>query len=443
MRTSSHQISRSIEDSIREGRVEPGETLPAVRALAEEWGVSPATAAAAYRDLRQRGWVTTGGRRGTRVSAGFPSNRRTAAVVADGVVNLADGNPDATLLPDLSPALKKLKPKPLLYGADVKSARLCELAAKQFADDGIDARYLAVTSGALDGIERVLAARLRAGDRVLVEDPGFPGVHDLVRAMGFVAIPVRLDREGPYPGAVRAALGKAGVEGRHAAAFIVTPRAQNPTGVALSERRVAQLVSIIRRYPALLLVEDDHAAGVAGAPARTLVSGSLERWAVVRSVSKSLGPDLRVAVVAGDSETIERVEGRQRTGMGWVSHVLQELVAELWSSAEVKRQLRAAERAYAERRHALVEAFATGAGSAGFIATGESGLNVWIRVGAESGTVRALSERGWAVSGGDRFRIDTGAAIRVTISRLLPDDAPRFAKALRDVTVPASVSATT
>ena len=79
MRTSSHHISRSIEDSIREGRVSPGETLPAVRALAEEWAVSPATAAAAYRDLRQRGWVTTGGRRGTQVSAGFPSNRRPTA----------------------------------------------------------------------------------------------------------------------------------------------------------------------------------------------------------------------------------------------------------------------------------------------------------------------------------------------------------------------------
>ena len=78
MRTSSHHISRSIEDSIREGRVEPGETLPAVRALAEEWAVSPATAAVAYRDLRQRGWVTTGGRRGTQVSAGFPSKSTLA-----------------------------------------------------------------------------------------------------------------------------------------------------------------------------------------------------------------------------------------------------------------------------------------------------------------------------------------------------------------------------
>lgn len=442
MTTTSREIVRDIEERIRDRRLDPGAELPPVRKLAEERGVSPATAASAYRQLRQRGWITTDGRRGTRVSAGPPSTARpsVAATVAAGVVNLADGNPDAALLPVLAPALKKLAPEPLLYGADVKSARLCALAAKQFEADGIDATRLAVTSGALDGIERVLAARLRPGDRVLVEDPGFPGVHDLVRTMGFVAVAVRLDREGPYPGALQSALAKH-APGEHgaAAAFIVTPRAQNPTGVALSARRVRQLASVLRMHPQLLLIEDDHAAGVAGAPARTLVGRGVEGWAVVRSVSKSLGPDLRVAVVAGDTETIERVEGRQRTGMGWVSHVLQELVAELCSSAAVGKQLRAAERAYAERRAALLDALQDSA----FVATGESGLNVWIRVSAESATVRALSERGWAVSGGDRFRIESGPAIRVTVSRLPPSDAPRFVAALRDVTVSGSRSATT
>ena len=46
---------------------------------------------------------------------------------------------------------------------------------------------------------------------------------------------------------------------------------------------------------------------MAGAPNNTVVAG-LDRWAVVRSASKTLGPGLRLAVVAGDPTTIARVE---------------------------------------------------------------------------------------------------------------------------------------
>ena len=67
---------------------------------------------------------------------------------------------------------------------------LLELARAEFAASGIGTGAIAVTSGALDGIERALGAQLKPGDLVAVEDPGFAGLFDLLRALGLALRPV-------------------------------------------------------------------------------------------------------------------------------------------------------------------------------------------------------------------------------------------------------------
>ena len=75
---------------------------------------------------------------------------------------------------------------------------LADRARRQLATDGLDGD-LAVVSGGLDGIERVLAAHLGPGDRVAVEDPGFTGVLDLLSALGLAVEPVRSTRSARFP----------------------------------------------------------------------------------------------------------------------------------------------------------------------------------------------------------------------------------------------------
>jgi DNA-binding transcriptional MocR family regulator len=413
-------IVAAVEHAIADGTISPGEHLPPVRELAAELEISPATVAAAYRTLRQRGLVNTHGRRGTTVAIQPQLRVRPARPIPAGTRDLATGNPDPALLPPLAPALARIDSAHRLYGAPAKLESLLDLARSDFSADGVDGD-LAVVGGALDGIERVLQTRLLPGDLVAVEDPTWPRITDLVTALGYVPEPVAVDEQGPVPDRLGRALP------RRAKALILTPRGQNPTGAALDPVRGRELRDLLAGHPDLLVVEDDYVAAVAGAD-YVPVHGTTANWAVIRSLSKVVGPDLRIALVAGDSVTINRLEARQLLGPGWVSSLLQQLAVELLGAPSTSRLLDRAGRTYAERRQALVNALA----ERGIAAVGRSGLGVWIPVAEEAATAQLLLERGWAVSPGERFRFEAPPGIRVTTTTLTPAEAGELAAAFAE-----------
>ena len=411
------EISRALEDAIEQGALRPGEVLPSVRELAGALQVSPATVAGAFRELRSRGVLTTRERRGTRVSSRPPIARRSLVPVPGNVTDLSTDNPDPQLLPRLTPILRKLDAPHRLYGGGSMLPELREEASRQMDEIGVCPDHLTVADGTFAAIERILSAHLKPGDRVAVEDPGYTGVLDLVRAMGLHPVGVAVDESGIAPEAFSAILAD-GVE-----AAIVTPRAQNPTGAALTSDRKADLDEVLKAFPRVMIVEDDHAGPVANRPYCTL-SGDRERWAVVRSVSKSLGPDLRLAVVAADRVTISRVEGRLALGPGWVSWVIQQLVVDLWRDPEVGQMIAAAAGAYRSRAQALIDALRT----QGIAARGRSGLNVWVPVVEEAPVLRALFQLGWAVAAGEIFRLSSPPGIRITTAVLPEEEAPHLAQ---------------
>ncbi len=412
-----------MEAAVGAGELPPGQLLPPMRELATELGVNPNTVAAAYRILRERGVIETDGRRGSRVRAKPATTGREfiRVDVPEGVRDASAGNPDTALLPPLAPAFAWAAAQgdrePVLYGHAPVEPGLAALARADLDADGVPAGPVAVASGSLDAIERVLAAHLRPGDVVAVEDPGWGSLLDLVPALGLRTVPVGLDDEGPLPQDVRRAL-EAG-----ARALIVTDRAQNPTGAAVSAPRARALRAVLGEHPHTLLVEDDHGHRIVDLPLHPL-AGVTRHWAFVRSAAKAYGPDLRFAVLAGDDVTLDRVSGRQRLGPGWVSRITQRAVLRLWADDAVDP--RAVASAYGSRRDALIAALT----ARGVRAHGRSGLNVWVPVPDETGAVTRLLQAGWAVAPGARFRVESPPGIRITVSTLAQDEIDALADAV-------------
>jgi DNA-binding transcriptional MocR family regulator len=344
------------------------------------------------------------------------------------VRDISTGNPDTRLLPPLGPALAEAAARgarePALYGGPIIDPELARLARAGLDADGVPAGPVGLTSGSLDAIERVLAAHLRPGDAVAVEDPGWSSLLDLVPAMGLRAVPVAMDDEGPLVAEVARALAS-GVR-----ALVVTDRGQNPTGAAISADRAGELRALLAAHRQVLVIDDDHVHDLVELPLHCL-SGVTDRWALVRSTAKAYGPDLRLAVYTGDAVTVDRVRGRHRLGAGWVSHLLQRAVVHLWQSGAVDPA--AVARSYRERREALLVAL----GERGVAARGRSGMNLWLPVPDETGAVAGLLQRGWAVAPGARYRMRSSPGVRLTVSPLDPADIVPLADAVAAALRPA------
>lgn len=419
---SASEIADSLRALIERGDLRPGQAIPPVRALADGLGVNRNTVVAAYRQLTQAGVIVTRGRGGTRVADPAPVAQEGFA--AGSVLrDVGTGNPDPDLIPDPSSALASVAGRPVLYGEPVIDPALEEWAREWMRQDlapAADMR-LTITSGAADAVERLLAQALTRDDAVALEDPCFLTSIHTVRIGGYRAVPLPVDDEGMTVEGLRAALDQ-GVR-----AVVHTPRAQNPTGASLSKRRAEQLRAVLRDHPYVLVIEDDHFSLLSRQPFHSLVAAGHRRWALVRSVSKFLGPDMCLAVTASDPETAERLAMRLTPGTTWVSHLLQRLTLALVTDAATVAAIERAGAHYAARNAAFVQRLS----AQGVPAGAGDGLNLWIALPVPARAVsEQLMRRGWLARPGDEFVLaEAGPShrLRLTVHDLDDPDADRLA----------------
>jgi len=359
--------------------------------------------------------IETDRRRGTivRSTIGNVDGRYWHVPVAPGTLDhdLSMGTPDPTLLPPLAPALQRLQ-----LDATVTSYLddpvVPELEALLRADWPFEPERFTIVDGAQDGLDRVVSAVVNFGDAVIVEDPTFPPIIDMLELAGARILVAKSDEEGPLPDEVSKAMKE-----RPVAAFF-QPRAHNPTAASISEQRSRDLVEAIDGR-AMLVVEDDHSGPVAGAPLHSLGVHLPNQTVHIRSFSKSHGPDLRLAAIGGSASVLDRVIKRRHLGPSWTSRLLQRMLLEFLRDPSAVSVVEAASSTYSARRSAFVTALV----DRGFEIALGAGMNVWIPVGSEQRAVVGLAAQSIGVAPGRPFMIEerTGDYIRATVASLADD----------------------
>lgn len=391
-------VAGAIGRLIRSGALERGARLPTVREFAAALGTSPTTVSQAWALLTRAGLISPQGRRGTFVAEeqsprGVWRVRRTMGSPGRPALDLSTGTPDLALLPDMAAALTRVVPTD--HTRDYYDDPVIpELEDKLRARWPYDASQLTVVDGAMDALDRLVRERIQLGSHVLVENPAYPPLLDLLELAGAQLTALELDEHGVTPESLRAGLA------REPAAVFLQPRAHNPTGVSLSRARSKQLAALLKRSQALI-IEDDHCGDIAEGPAISLGSWLPDSTVHIQSFSKSYGPDLRLAAVSGPPDLISALVDRRLLGPGWSSRLLQAVLLELLRDPAARADVSNARETYAARRHAFVDALA----EFGIKAHAGDGINTWVRVRDEQTTLLAMATQGVGIAAGSPFTI--------------------------------------
>ncbi|HEY0119879.1 MAG TPA: aminotransferase class I/II-fold pyridoxal phosphate-dependent enzyme [Cellulomonas sp.] len=410
-------IAAAVARLVHAGRLQPGDRLPTVRALAADLQVSPATVGSAWQALAAVGLVHSRGRAGTQVlptpEGRIPPRYRDLAGAAPARIDLSSGTPDPELLPQLGPALARVSARTpaaetVSYVADPLVGELESLLRATWP---FLPQRLTVVDGAIDAMGRVLERVTAFGDRVAVEDPGFPPLFDLLDSMGLERVPVVMDRAGIRPDALARAL-EAG-----ARALVVQPRAQNPTGVSLHAGRARELGALLRASDQpVWVIEDDHSGEISSARDVSLGAVLPDHVVHVRSYSKSHGPDLRIAAVGGPATVLDGLVARRMLGPGWTSRLIQRVLADLLTDGTAVDAVGHARRVYHARQRALTQALA----ERGLVVEPGDGVNLWVPVHDEATALVRLAAAGIRVAPGRAFAASAGGTshVRVTVAAL-------------------------
>src|SRR3954470_14572698 len=280
-----------LRAAILDGRLKPGARMPSTRSLGLQYSLSRGTVVAAFDQLQAEGYTRTEVGSGTYVSSGVPDGFLSAthkpAALAIPTSKAALPKHAQQLLKDvevtpashsIGKAFRAYEPALDLFPVDLwarVASRVLRRAPRSLYAHGNAAGYqplrraiaeyvgasrgvhcspeqIFVTSGAQQALDLIGRFVLAAGDRVWMEDPGYSGALQTLRATGARIVPIPIDRDGLVVNAGRKLAPKAKLA-------YVTPANQFPMGVTMSADRRLELLHWAASANAWI-VEDDYDA---------------------------------------------------------------------------------------------------------------------------------------------------------------------------------------
>ncbi|HEX6104957.1 MAG TPA: PLP-dependent aminotransferase family protein [Gemmatimonadales bacterium] len=374
-RNLSGEIYRQLRTAILEGRLRPGDLLPPTRELARSLSVSRTTVTVAYDRLTGEGFVTSRVGAGTWVSEHLRAPRGQGRSGREGAIrprplwdalvvptpfvpparfDFRTGLPDSTLFP--YEAWRRLIARQFrpdaagrgVYGDPAGHRGLREAIVRHLGvARGVQASAdeVVITNGTQQALDLLARALLAPGDRVAVEDPGYPPPRWLFESLGARVAGVPVDREGLVVDAIP----------RHVRCVYVTPSHQYPLGMPMSLARRLALLAWAERHDAVIIEDDyDSEFRFRGQPIEPLQSlDTAGRVAYVGSFSKTLLPTLRLGFVIAPPSLCKAVR-KAKFVADWHSPLqVQAALARFIDSGGFARHLRRMGAVY-RRRHELV-----------------------------------------------------------------------------------------
>jgi GntR family transcriptional regulator / MocR family aminotransferase len=353
------QLEEQLREGVRSGRLHAGIALPSTRALAAELGVARGVVVEAYGQLVAEGFLVA--RRGSktrvaRVAPAAPRATTPASRIPPARFDLRAESADRAAFPRRAwvaatrRAIAAAPDADLGYGTWAGAPKLrAALAAYVGRSRGVVAEpeQVVVTAGITQAVGLLAAVLRRRGAReVIVEEPGFDHHRAILERSGLALVSTAVDERGLRTEALPAA-----------AAALVTPAHQMPTGAVLAPERRAALLEWAAAHDALILEDDyDGEYRYDREPVGALQGLGPARVVYMGSTSKTLAPALRLGwmVLPGDLADVLAEE------RGWVdggSPVLDQLaLAEFIERGELDRHLRRMRLRYRRRRDALIAA---------------------------------------------------------------------------------------
>jgi 2-aminoadipate transaminase len=397
------QLFEQISDSIRSGRMARGERLPATRELAGLLGLNRTTVSAAYELLETDGLIAGHVGRGSFVTGpadpsptGAPDWNRllerpdaVAPGAASGVaISFSTSRPAGDLFPldDFRASCAAVLARPDLAGVlQLGSPSGYEPLRRYLLDraraDGLAtaADDLIVTNGCQQALDLVGRVLVRPGDRVLVEDPVYPGLKNLFTEMGAQLVGVPSSVEGFDEVQFERQLQR-----ERPRLVVVTPNFQNPTGntIPLAGRHALLAAAHAARVP---VIENDayydlRYEGEDIPALKRLDEGG--NTVLLRSFSKISFPGLRVGWVLGPKPLLDRLRQAKQVADLHTDQLSQAVLLEFAESGRLEAHRGRMLTAGAERLAATLEACARYLPPGTRVTRPRGGMNLWVRLPA-------------------------------------------------------------